>query len=270
MAQSGATLHTDRVRLTTEAYANSNRLGERIALYDYEREPMDFVGWVVSRVTVVPDARVLDVGCGPGRYLAHLLARHPDVIAVGCDLSIGMAAEADAAVVPAGIAVADAQTLPFADDAFDVALAPHMLYHVPDIAQAGRELARVTRADGSIVIVTNAMDHLAEITELALAAIADVCGPDQVLHPRSFERFPLERAAELLGDALAVVATEHCIGLIDVPTSAPVVRYIDSMREIYVPPVPPEAWSEVLEAVAQRVERQIATTGAFTTRDRKS
>ena len=48
-------------------------------------------------------------------------------------------------------AVVNAQSLPFADDSFDVVVANHMLYHVPDPSQAVAELRRVLRDDGVLV-----------------------------------------------------------------------------------------------------------------------
>ena len=88
---------TDRARLVGAAYATAAPLRARIALYDYQRDPFDFVGWVLDHVeaehAVTGASRVVDIGCGPGRYLAALRARHPGITTVGLDLSPGMAQE---------------------------------------------------------------------------------------------------------------------------------------------------------------------------------
>src|SRR5205085_6706516 len=57
----------------------------------------------------------------------------------------------------------DVQDLPFGDEAFDVVAALWMLYHVPDVARALREVRRVLRPGGLFVAVTNGDAHLADL-----------------------------------------------------------------------------------------------------------
>jgi SAM-dependent methyltransferase len=61
----------------------------------------------------------------------------------------------------------DVQDLPFEEAEFDVAVAAWMLYHVPDIDRGLAELARVLKPGGILVAVTNALDHLQELWDLA-------------------------------------------------------------------------------------------------------
>jgi SAM-dependent methyltransferase len=68
------------------------------------------------------------------------------------------------------LASADATALPLRDGAADLALAMHMLYHVPDPADALRELRRVTRPGGRVVIGLNGAGHLRELRAAAAAA----------------------------------------------------------------------------------------------------
>jgi ubiquinone/menaquinone biosynthesis C-methylase UbiE len=72
--------------------------------------------------------------------------------------------------------VGDIQELPLADGSVDAALAMHMLYHVPDIALAARELRRVVRPGGVLMASTNAADDKAEVGELWAAAVEDLTG----------------------------------------------------------------------------------------------
>ena len=65
-----------------------------------------------------------------------------------------------------GLLAADATALPLRDGVADLTLALHMLYHVPDPSQAVRELRRVTRPGGRVVIGLNAPDHLRELREI--------------------------------------------------------------------------------------------------------
>jgi len=66
--------------------------------------------------------------------------------------------------------VGDVQELQFAEGEFDVAVAAWMLYHVPDLDRGVGELARVLAPGGTLVAVTNAVDHLEELWDLAQRA----------------------------------------------------------------------------------------------------
>jgi SAM-dependent methyltransferase len=255
---------TDRTRLTELAYADSGPLNARARLYDYEIEPFPLVDWVLSHVALPAEGSVLDVGCGPGRYLATVRRWRPRVTTVGLDLSLGMVQEASAI---AGVRAvrADAAALPFGARRFDVVLAPHMLYHVFDIAAAAGELARVTRREGNVVIVTNSCDHLRELGLLVAAAFDDVTGHAFDAMPRSSHRFTYEDAPGLLGDALDITEGERIDGSIVIDSSAPVVAYVDSMRSLYGRQVSDGEWAGVLAAARSRVEHAIALDGAWRT-----
>jgi SAM-dependent methyltransferase len=101
--------------------------------------------------------RILDAGCGPGGNGAWL-AEHGAV--VGVDVSPDALAFVRARR-PSTIPVqADVDALPFADEAYDAAVAITLLYSVPDDAAAVRELARVIRPGGAVVLVEPAFEAL--------------------------------------------------------------------------------------------------------------
>lgn len=257
---------TDRDRLVGSAYATPAPLMARVALYAYEREPFDFVAWVLDVIEaqhpVSPRSRVVDIGCGPGRYLTALRARHPAITTVGLDLSPGMAQATLDTGSPA--AVADAMQLPIRNASCDVAIGAHMLYHVPDIALAATELARVTDPAGIIAIVTNGHDHLRELDELASAAFATVTGSSLTAPARSAARFLLDDATALVAPALTVVALHRVNHEIVVPDPAPLVAYIDSEESLLDPALPSgTSWADVLSEVEQRARDVIERDGAF-------
>jgi ubiquinone/menaquinone biosynthesis C-methylase UbiE len=92
-----------------------------------------------------PGQRLLDLGGGTGR-----LAQALDVPAVICDLSAGMVQEAGRK----GLAAcrARAETLPFADRTFDGLLVVDAFHHFADQQQAAREMLRVLRPAGRLVM----------------------------------------------------------------------------------------------------------------------
>lgn len=94
--------------------------------------------------------RVLDVGAGTG-VSTDELARS-GAYAVGVDLSPGMVAAGRRRRAHVPLVVGDALSLPFVDGAFDAVTISFALRNVHDIDAALRELRRVTRPGGRLVI----------------------------------------------------------------------------------------------------------------------
>src|ERR1700689_1302555 len=95
------------------------------------------------------DKRVLDVGCGKGRFARVLQEQSPGAEIWGLDISEEMLR-----FVPAGIhTVAGSMTeLPFAASAFDCVYATESLEHAVEIERAVREMCRVLKPGGKLLI----------------------------------------------------------------------------------------------------------------------
>lgn len=92
--------------------------------------------------------RVLEAGCGTGLILTRL-ARLTDQ-AYGFDLSPGMLHKAQARGLR--VALGSVTAIPFADASFDTVCSFKVLAHIPEIQTALRELARVTRVGGHLIL----------------------------------------------------------------------------------------------------------------------
>jgi SAM-dependent methyltransferase len=148
-------------------YATEFNLRGRQRLWEEQQLPLDIVAWVlaVAGLRSAMNGRVLDVGCDNGMYLRELRRRGFD--AVGCDVSLGILA----AAASHQLVNADATALPFPASSRDVALAPHMLYHVADRKTAATEMRRVLRTGGRCVVVTNGKDHMSSLRTLVESAV---------------------------------------------------------------------------------------------------
>jgi demethylmenaquinone methyltransferase/2-methoxy-6-polyprenyl-1,4-benzoquinol methylase len=111
-------------------------------------------GWrraVRDALDLRPGERVLDLAAGTGTSSAALARTGADV--VGCDFSLGMLqvgrrADHEGVELVAG----DALRLPFADASFDAVTISFGLRNTADVDRALRELLRVTRPGGRLVV----------------------------------------------------------------------------------------------------------------------
>lgn len=125
---------------------------------------------------------VLDVGCGTGRHAVRLALSGARVTAV--DFSEAMLAQASAKPGADGVrfVVHDVTApLPFAAASFDRVLSALVLEHIADLDAFFRELRRVCRSDGRVVI--SAM-HPAMLLRGVSARFRDEAGEE--IRPRSY------------------------------------------------------------------------------------
>ena len=94
--------------------------------------------------------RVLEVGCGKGRILKRVHERFPDCELEGVDISEGMLA-----YVPDFVKVkrGDMEFLPYEDGLFDLVYTVECIEHSVNLRAAVRELARVCKPGGKIIII---------------------------------------------------------------------------------------------------------------------
>lgn len=252
---------TDRNHLVHEAYEDSRRLEARRQIYRFQIPQMNLPEWILGHLEG-PPGTVLDVGCGPGFYLGKLKDRAQHL--VGVDLSPGMANEASAAT--SSVAVADAQNLPFRDAAFDTTLALHMLYHVPDIDKAIRELRRVTKSKGTLLVVTNGTEHMKGIRESFDRVIGKMTGHQVSPVLGGPRRFRLEDGDVMLTKHFNSVVRDDMRAEIAVPEAGPVVRYLESITSYHEHKLPPNVtWDQVTQEFTKEIEAIIEREGVFRT-----
>ena len=247
-------------------YADDRQLRARQRFWLYQDPQFDIVNWVLDLAGPSPGMRVLDAGCGNGWYLRGLADR--GVTAVGCDLSPGMLrAAADQAGDQAGhpaVLNADVTALPLRDGAVDVALAIHMLYHVPDRPAALRELRRVTAPGGVFVAVTNGARHTRALRDLIERAAGEQ-NPGWRMRP-AIHAFTAENAAGQLGAAFETVtlvrpAQEPPVVIRDAAVAADYVASLGTHHDDETA----RPWADVVTGVRRQVQAVIDEQGAFVT-----
>jgi phosphatidylethanolamine/phosphatidyl-N-methylethanolamine N-methyltransferase len=133
---------------------------EKLAsVYDFTFGPVLHPGRVdaIDRMGIRPGDRVLEVGVGTG-INASL---YPSFCSVtGVDFSSSMLEKARERVARKGVRNVrllemDAANMKFADDSFDIVYAPYVISVVPDPVAVTREMHRVCRPGGKIIILNH-------------------------------------------------------------------------------------------------------------------
>ena len=109
--------------------------------------------------------RVLDVGCGPGALTAELVDRVGIDLVSAVDPSGPFAAAVRERLPGADVRQSPAEQLPFADAAFDTALAQLVVHFMADPVLGLREMRRVTRPGGTVAACV--WDHAGDRGPLA-------------------------------------------------------------------------------------------------------
>jgi len=203
-----------------EQYRTDANLNARIALHARFSTNPGWSRWLFEREAPPPGGRVLELGCGPATTLwgANLERIDPSWRLTLTDFSPGMIEAARAVLgARAEYVVADAQELPFADESFDVVLANHMLYHVPDRPRAFLEIRRVLASGGVCHASTNGEGHLRELGELAsgwwaFAEHVEAFGLES--GPAQLEPFFADVRVERYPDDLAVTEVEPVLAFL--------------------------------------------------------
>jgi ubiquinone/menaquinone biosynthesis C-methylase UbiE len=147
--------HQPRARLTPELRARIQASFD-LASRDEEHFPSTIdpriyhVKLIGEHLGPLAGKRVLDVGCGKGRFARLFQDREPAAEIWGLDISEEMLR-----FVPAGIHTrAGSMTeLPFEDGFFDAAYATESLEHAVEIERAVSEICRVVKPGGRIAVI---------------------------------------------------------------------------------------------------------------------
>lgn len=175
------------------------------------REAMDAMEErLVERLDLPAGSTVLDAGCGEGIVAENLSRRH-GLRVVGIDildfnLSRAQRRLSRLDAVDVELHLADYHSLPFANESFDGVYTMETLVHASDAAQVLREMFRVLRPGGRIVLFEYSRIADDQMSAEEIAVLGEVC--DIAAMP-SWLEFTEGRLSELLRETGFVSVTEE-------------------------------------------------------------
>jgi len=243
--------------LLTEQYRDAANLNTRVQLHErFSTKAYDWQRWVFDQLKVGARSRILEIGCGPARLWLNNFDRIPQGwnITVS-DFSAGMLQEArrNLQIVrhPFTFEQFDIQTIPFKDRSFDVVIANHMLYHVPDLAKALAEVQRVLSPKGRFYAATGGQAHLQEIGDL-IRRVESSYSTRQV----GAGIFNLENGAKTLSRWFSRVNVHTIDNNLVVTETEPLIAFILST------PVQSSLTQEKLQHLRESIDQDIKANGS--------
>ena len=256
--------HAADAAYLADQYSDSEKLRIRQETHAlYSEQSGSFFEWMLEQIDAAPGQTLADVGCGHGAYHRPLAEMGVRITAV--DTSAGMVAEAQRLARRGGWSLCaiqgDAQALPLPAGHFDRVMANHMLYHVPDQKAALREVRRIARPGGRVVLATMAADAGLALHQLHAAAAAEV---GLAALPNDGARFNLSHLAlvRTVFPQARMVAREDAFLFPDVEA---VLRYYATgiIDHVDDPPRDGSHRPQLMQAVAERVAAILAVDGVL-------
>ncbi|HET6446842.1 MAG TPA: class I SAM-dependent methyltransferase [candidate division Zixibacteria bacterium] len=183
-----------------------NALRERYRESNPEWRPATDLYAELARKAILPDSRLLDLGCGRGGLVEQL--EHPRSLMVGADPDIRslrehrLAADMD----PLPRVGAPTECLPFSRSTFDIVIASWLLEHLSDPATSFREIGRVLKKGGVFLFLTPNRRHplvnlnrmVGRISGIQGAVVGQLYGRERVDTFPAYYRANTSRALERL------------------------------------------------------------------------
>ena len=141
-------------------FSNDKNLAMRINFYKkYTTNKYSFSDWLFDKYKFKENMSILELGCGDGVHWKDRIDKLPKACKlILSDFSEGMlnlVKERYSKFDNVSFEKIDIQSIPFEDNSFDMIIANHMLFHVPDLNKALQEVNRVLKKGGYFYSATD-------------------------------------------------------------------------------------------------------------------
>lgn len=215
-----------------EQYKNSKNLDTRIGIHElYSTNKQDWHLWLMEQYHIPENSIILELGCGSGAFWQKNKSAVEDNWKITLsDFSQGMLDNAKDHVddlANVDYKVINIMDIPFPENSFDIVIANHMLYHVPDVQQALSEVRRVLKPNGTFYCSTIGAKHMSELNTWLTQLDSRY---DYVSAQKHASQFGLENGEEQLKEFFTSIELKPFEGGLEVTEAEPLAEYIFSAK----------------------------------------
>lgn len=209
-----------------DQYKNDKNLNLRTNLHRYNINKIDWDIWCFEKMKFSKHNKILELGCGNGKLWLknkEKIDKTLDITLSDFSKSMLKATRNNLKYInhPFKYEEINAEEIPYEDETFDMIIAEHMLYFVPNIEKALNEMKRVLKSRGKLYITTNSCNTMHELNELS-----EQFAPNLGLSNNGFsERFDLENGESILKSYFNIVKLYTLEGKIVLNEAEPMVSY---------------------------------------------
>lgn len=209
-----------------EQYKSDKNLNIRSNLHSYNINKIDFDKWCFDQINFPSNARVLELGCGTGKFWL----KNKENIDKSLDITLSDFSKSMIKIAKDKLKEVDykfkyeeinMENIPYEDNSFDVVIAEHMIYFAPNVEKALSEIRRVLKKGGVLYASANSCETMAELNKL-VEKFDSSLGIDNNGYSTRFE---LENGEGILKEHFNKVEIEILEGKIIVNQAEPVVSY---------------------------------------------
>lgn len=232
--------------LPHEQYKTTKKLEDRSYLHShFSVNKDDFNVWIFDHFPNTPNLKILELGCGTGSLWVKNIKRLPPSWELTLtDLSPAMIEKTKENLIKVKnkqsfstskqsfsanktiFKLVDAQNIPFKDNSFDIVIANHMFYHVPDRKKALSEIKRVLKSNGLFFASTTGQKHMKELNDLLFEFDPSL----RLWHKDFLDLFVLENGAKQISQYFPDVTKEKFDDILMVPEVKPLIDYVLSTQ----------------------------------------
>ena len=237
-----------------DLYVNKDTLSARVNLHDkYSVNKYGWFNWVFDQYGLMENIKILEFGCGTGNIWVERKKQLPkNMQMILTDISPLMIEKTKKNLGESKnitYQVMDIQNTPFEENTFDVIIANHMLYHVPNIPMALSEVKRILKDNGIFYTTTIGENSLKELQDIYRSY------QDRVKFQYTNECiFTLENGKEILEKYFSQVGQKVYIDSLEVTDVNDLMDYVVSYNKI------PE---DIYHEIYGKIYKEISKNGVF-------
>ncbi len=240
-----------------QQYKTHQNLSNRMNLWSYGTNPESLHKWIFNKIQLQEHERVLELGCGTGQLWLENFKNVPSTCSIVLsDFSENMLSEAKKNLKPLNLPIKfqaiDAEKIPYPNQNFDVVVACHMLYHLPNIKRALISINHVLKPGGRFIATTISQKHIQELKNFL-----SKFGLYSEEKMKLFSDFRYETGREVLKPFFEGIELYEYINQVNIISVGPLMRYIESMTLMEDYPNFQEIKPQVEEAIVKILENDL-------------